>query len=190
MENLQDKAISIKGKQYILVKDRVVAFNDSYTNGSIITELVENGEQVTVKATVTPDVDKPTRIFTGYSQARWDDKTSMVNKSSALENAETSAVGRALAMMGIGVIESLASADEINKAASAAPRIKKTYADTETSTAFSRVSKAVETMDKVQLEDGLKKLQTDPNPDLSKEEVKQLIYQIEVKLGIDPELHF
>jgi transcriptional regulator NrdR family protein len=40
----------------------------------------------------------------------------MVNKTAALENAETSAVGRALAMMGIGVIESIASVDEINKA--------------------------------------------------------------------------
>ena len=41
----------------------------------------------------------------------------MVNKTSAIENAETSAVGRALGLiMGIGVIESIASADEMNKA--------------------------------------------------------------------------
>ena len=40
----------------------------------------------------------------------------MVNKTAALENASTSAVGRALGYMGIGVIESIASADEMAKA--------------------------------------------------------------------------
>ena len=39
-----------------------------------------------------------------------------MNKTAALENCETSAVGRALGFMGIGVIESIASADEVNKA--------------------------------------------------------------------------
>ena len=50
-----------------------------------------------VKAFVVPDVDKPQRMFTGYSQAKRGD--GFINKTSALENAETSAVGRALAMM-------------------------------------------------------------------------------------------
>ena len=106
--------IDIKGKDYVMVKDRVIAFNETHLNGSIFTELVENNERVTIKATITPDVDKPTRVFTGYSQAVWGE--GMINKTSALENCETSAVGRALGMMGIGVIESLASADEMHKA--------------------------------------------------------------------------
>ena len=63
-----------------------------------------------MKATVKPN-EKQT--FTAYSQARWGE--GYINKTSALENAETSAVGRALAFMGIGVIESIASADELNK---------------------------------------------------------------------------
>ena len=114
-QELKDKAISIKGKQYILVSDRVLYFNENYVKGSISTELISQPEStmVIVKAVVTPDVDLPSRVFTGYSQAVIGE--GMVNKTSALENAETSAVGRALGMMGIGVIESIASADEMAK---------------------------------------------------------------------------
>jgi len=111
-KSLEDKAIDFKGKKYVLVADRINYFNENYPEGSITTELVSNpdGERVIVKATVSPT---PGRIFTGYSQAKWGE--GFVNKTAALENAETSAVGRALAMMGIGVIESVASLDEINK---------------------------------------------------------------------------
>ena len=110
------KGINIKGNEYILVKDRVLYFNENYPNGKIETELLSeiNSEMVVMKATITPDVDNPTRIFTGYSQATWGD--GYINKTAAMENCETSAVGRALGMMGIGVIDSIASADEINKA--------------------------------------------------------------------------
>lgn len=107
--------VSIQGKDYVLVKDRVLAFNDMFKNGMIETALVsyQNG-QVVIKAKVVPDVKVPERYFTGYSQEK--EGQGYINKTSALENAETSAVGRALAMMGIGVIESVASADEMNKA--------------------------------------------------------------------------
>jgi len=113
-KSLKDKAVNISGKSYVLVSDRIIYFNENYPNGSITTEYVEQDERVTFKATVIPDVEKPTRVFNAYSQAVWG--VGMVNKTSALENAETSAIGRALGFMGIGVIESIASADEINKA--------------------------------------------------------------------------
>lgn len=113
-KSLKGKAINIKGKEYVLVSDRIVYFNEQYTNGSIETLELPDEQRVKFKAIVTPDVDKPSRIFTGHSQAVWGD--GMVNKTAATENAETSAVGRALAMMGIGVIDSIASVDEINKA--------------------------------------------------------------------------
>lgn len=109
--------VSIKGNPYVLVKDRIAHFNAEYSNGSIITDLVSNRDgQVVMKAVVRPDSDNPGRFFTGFSQAKEND--GMVNKTAALENAESSAVGRALAMMGIGVIESIASADEVAKAVS------------------------------------------------------------------------
>jgi len=116
MKELKDKSINIKGKEYILVKDRVLYFNENYPNGKIETELLSelNSEMVVMKATITPDVGNPIRIFTGFSQATWGD--GYINKTAAMENCETSAVGRALGMMGIGVIDSIASADEYNKA--------------------------------------------------------------------------
>lgn len=113
--NLKSKAINIKGKDYVLVSDRVIYFNENYPKGSITTELVSepSSDYIIMKAIVKPDDSY--RVFTGYSQAVIGD--GMVNKTAALENAETSAVGRALGMMGIGVIESIASADEMTKAA-------------------------------------------------------------------------
>lgn len=115
-KSLQEKAIDFKGKLYVQVKDRVEFFNSKYSNGSIKTELLStpDADMVIVKATVKPE-GGDIREFTGMSQAKWSDTKSFVNASSALENAETSAVGRALAFMGIGVIDSVASIDEINK---------------------------------------------------------------------------
>jgi hypothetical protein len=113
-KNLKEKAINIKGKQYVLVSDRVLYFNEVYPNGCIQTVKLESTDRVEFKAIVIPDVKNPTRVFTGHSQAVWGE--GYINKTAALENAETSAVGRALALMGIGVIDSIASVDEINKA--------------------------------------------------------------------------
>lgn len=110
------KTVNIKGKEYVMVNERVKDFNETYKNGSIVTELISDNAEARVifKATAYPDVTDINRKFTGYSQAIWGE--GMVNKTSALENAETSAVGRALGFMGIGVIDSIASVDEINKA--------------------------------------------------------------------------
>ncbi len=116
-KQLKDKTIKIKGKDYVMVKDRLIYFNETYTEGSIETKLISEptNELIIIRAEVYPDATLRRR-FTGYSQAIVGG--SGVNATSALENAETSAVGRALAMMGIGVLDSVASADEINKSSS------------------------------------------------------------------------
>lgn len=115
MSKLNEKAIKIQGKDYVLVSDRVLYFNETYKKGMIETQLIPSQPNTyIIKAKVVPDMDNHTRYFTGYSQATIGQ--GMVNKTAALENAETSAVGRALGFMGIGVIDSIASPDEINKA--------------------------------------------------------------------------
>ena len=121
MTELKDKAIDIKWKKYVLVSDRVRYFNENYPNWCIQTERFLEWDMEIFKATVIPDIEKPERYFTWYSQAKrvkeLDPKKKMdVNLTSALENAETSAVWRALAFMWIGVIDSIASADEMKKA--------------------------------------------------------------------------
>jgi len=126
-KQLVEKAIDIKGKKYVLVSDRVLYFNENYPNWSIVTQRIVSEEPWVeiFKATITPDCDHPERYFTGYSQAkRWD---WFINKTSALENAETSSIWRWLAMMWIGVIDSIASLDEINKAENTAKVQSKTF---------------------------------------------------------------
>jgi len=112
-KDLKDKAIKIQGKAYVLVSDRILYFNEAHPKGSITTELLSDpaSDTIVIKATVQRG-DGAT--FTGHAQEKVGE--GYINKTSALENAETSAVGRALAMMGIGVIDSIASVDEINKA--------------------------------------------------------------------------
>ena len=107
--------IDIHGKPYVMVKDRVIHFNNEYPNGCIRSKLVDRIDSVVIfEATVIPDVDKPERFFTGHAEEEIG--SSQINQTSALENCETSAIGRALAMMGIGVNESFASGDEVANA--------------------------------------------------------------------------
>ena len=108
------KAIKIKGNPYVMVKDRILHFNENYENGCIQTELIEMTDRFIVKATIIPDVDKPERYFTGHAEEVIG--SSQLNSTSALENCETSALGRSLAMMSIGIIESIASAEEVANA--------------------------------------------------------------------------
>ena len=108
------KKIQIHGKDYVMVKDRIIFFNENYPNGSIITELKATDNSFIFKATVIPEIENSNRKFTGHAEEVIG--SSQINKTSALENAETSAIGRALACMGIGVEDSFASADEVKNA--------------------------------------------------------------------------
>lgn len=110
--NKRLKRTNIKGKDYIEVNQRILAFWELYPNGRIVTELLaDDGKRCTFKATV---YDGDNLLATGHSFEF--QGAGMVNKTSYVENCETSAVGRALGMLGIGVTESIASADEVQAA--------------------------------------------------------------------------
>ena len=108
------KTISIHGKPYVMVKDRIMKFHEDYPNGSIETELIEMTDRFIFKAKVTPDVENPQRYFTGHAEEIIG--SSQINNTSALENSETSAIGRSLGALSIGVEESFASGDEVENA--------------------------------------------------------------------------
>ena len=113
MEKL--KTVLIKERPYVMVNERIRYFNENYLNGSIVTELVSKTDtKVFMKAVVTPDIATPERKFTGWSYE--DETNGFINKTSYIENCETSAIGRALGFMGIGVDESIATADEVANA--------------------------------------------------------------------------
>lgn len=107
------KTIDFKGKGYAQVNERVKAFRMVCPNGSITTEIVsmEDGV-VTMRATVLEE--DGTILATGYAQEK--ESSSYINKTSYIENCETSAVGRALGFVGIGIDGSMASADELANA--------------------------------------------------------------------------
>jgi len=108
-------AIKISGKPYVQVNDRVQGFRRLFPMGTIRTEMVVYipDDYCVVKCEVF--ADDIVLLATGYAQETLD-KNKNINRTSMLENAETSAVGRALGFVGIGSVDSIASADEVNKA--------------------------------------------------------------------------
>ena len=120
MSNAKIKTTNIKGKQYAEVHERIKHFrgNPDYAHLGINTFIETwdtDNEQVLVKAVVY-DMDKNMTLASGLAWERRDDKQSFVNKTSYVENAETSAIGRALACMGIGIEDAYASAFEVANA--------------------------------------------------------------------------
>ena len=113
--NAEISGIEVKGKSYAMVNSRIDAFRKICPNGSISTDIIalENGV-VTMKATVCDEDGKV--LGTGFAQEK--ETSSYINKTSFIENCETSAVGRALGMCGIGVADSIASAEELVNAIS------------------------------------------------------------------------
>ena len=110
--NQQLDLMKIRGKEYAPVTERVRAFRMLYPEGSIITELVEDRDGVcTFKASV---VIGDLVLATGYAQE--EQTNNGVNKTSYIENCETSAVGRALGFLGIGINTAIASAEEMDSA--------------------------------------------------------------------------
>lgn len=103
--------VPIHGVDYQTVALRVSQFRETYANDlSIETEILESTDKmVLVKASIRNL--NGVVISTGHAE---EDRSKGVNKTSAIENAETSAVGRALAFIGLGGTQ-IASADEMRK---------------------------------------------------------------------------
>ena len=108
--NKSIKTVDIKGKDYAQVNDRVKAFRELCPNGAITTDILDMADGVvTMKATV---YDEEGNILgTGLAQEK--ESSNFINKTSYIENCETSAVGRALGFAGIGVDGSMCSAEEL-----------------------------------------------------------------------------
>ena len=109
------KTTNIKGKDYVEVNQRLLFFRNepAYAGWSIESDLVDlQPDRCCVKAMIR-DADGRIRA-TGH--AHEDRTSSMINKTSYVENCETSAFGRALAALGIGIETSIASANEVSMA--------------------------------------------------------------------------
>lgn len=106
------KTTDVKGKEYAEVPQRVKAFRSIYPMGTISTEVISLADGVCViKATVASD-----GVILGEGTAYEKEGSSFINKTSYIENCETSAVGRALGFAGFGIDTSIASAEEVMNA--------------------------------------------------------------------------
>jgi hypothetical protein len=104
--------VNIRGKEYMTVALRVQNFREVHPDWSIVTQIVHRDENEVVM--VAAILDEQNRIIaTGHAEEKR--KASQINSTSALENCETSAIGRCLASAGFGGSE-FASANEVQNA--------------------------------------------------------------------------
>ena len=107
------KTVNIKGTEYVTVNERMKYFRSKYSSFGLTTEIThlnENG--VVIKASVKNR--DGFELATGIAHEV--KGSSFINKTSFIENCETSAIGRALANLGIGIDTSYATADEVANA--------------------------------------------------------------------------
>lgn len=108
--NSEIQTIDIKGKQYAEVPQRVAAFRKLFPNGSLTSEIVylEQG-MVVIKATACDEDGNV--LATGHAYER--EGSTFINKTSYIENCESSAWGRCLGALNLGSDTSMASAEEV-----------------------------------------------------------------------------
>jgi hypothetical protein len=115
--NKSIKTIDVKGKPYAEVNQRVKAFRFVYPRGRIETKIISlDGEvhkrTVLMRCEVYDDLGN--LLSTGYAEEKED--STFINKTSFIENCETSCIGRALGQAGFGIDTSIASAEEVENA--------------------------------------------------------------------------
>lgn len=121
--------LDVKGKEYAQVNERIKAFRMVYPTGSIETEMLSNENGVCIfKAKVGYETNlvkiendevkevKSEFHLLGTGTAYEKENSTFINKTSYIENCETSAVGRALGMAGFGIDTSICSAEEVQNA--------------------------------------------------------------------------
>lgn len=110
------RTTDIKGKDYAEVNQRIKAFRMVYPTGTIETELVSNENGVCVFKTTVGYFNELGFVVLATGTAYEREDSSFINKTSYIENCETSSVGRALGIAGFGIDTSVASAEEVQNA--------------------------------------------------------------------------
>ena len=111
------KTTKIGKKDYVEVDERIRLFWELHPNWTILTEMIYNCEENLVCIFKAKIIDENDVIkATGHAREFQADKKSMVNKTSHVENCETSAIGRALGIKGIITEYGIASANEVRNA--------------------------------------------------------------------------
>lgn len=111
--NKQTTTTDIKGKDYVQVNQRIKAFRMVYPDGKIATQMVSNDNGICIfRAEIYGSEDNLLATGTAYEK----ENGSYINRTSYIENCETSAIGRALGFCGFGIDASVASYEEVANA--------------------------------------------------------------------------
>lgn len=105
--------LDIKGKNYNAVNERIIAFRKLMPNGLILPNIIsdENG-RVLMSCEI---IDENNRLL-AKAHAYENENVGFINKTSYIENCETSVIGRALGLCGFGIDNSVSSAEEVDVA--------------------------------------------------------------------------
>lgn len=112
--------IDIDGKSYTTVAIRINVFRKFFPDYSIVSDVLQNDD---IKVVVQTKITTPNNIVVATGLAEEFRGKNIINTTSALENAETSSIGRALACLSLGGSE-YASANEVKNAISQQEQIK------------------------------------------------------------------
>ena len=104
--------IDIEGKSYTTVANRIIIFRRYFSDYSIVTDILQNDD---IKVVVQTKITTPSGVVIATGLAEEFRGKNIINTTSALENAETSSIGRALACLSLGGSE-YASANELENA--------------------------------------------------------------------------
>ena len=104
------KTINIHGKKYVPVSERLIYFRENYKDWSLTSKILELDEKRCVIISTVKDLEGR-KIATGIAYEILG--STNVNKTSFIENCETSANGRALGNLGIMIEDNICSADEV-----------------------------------------------------------------------------
>jgi hypothetical protein len=100
--------------EYATVNERIQEFYKKHKDGAIQTEIVSNQNGIIIFKAYVYKTPEDTRPTIGHAMEK--EGSTFINKTSHIENCETSAVGRALALMGFCIKKSIASKEEVQNA--------------------------------------------------------------------------
>lgn len=111
--NKRINTTSIKGKEYAEVNQRILAFWELFPEGRISTEVKVTDQRCDCRCEVYRKAEDERPVSTGHA---FELKQGTINSTSYVENCETSAIGRALGILGIGATQAIASKEELENA--------------------------------------------------------------------------
>lgn len=108
----QFKTTNIKGKAYVEVSQRILYFRTApeYRGWAMESDIISYDDQSCI---IRATIKNPEGVVVAIGHAQEDRTSSMINKTSYIENCESSAWGRCLGNLGIGIETSIATADEV-----------------------------------------------------------------------------